>query len=274
LIIAIAKISETPVAERYLYIPSIALSLGLSAAFCVFLRKKGLRAIVICFASLIIGLYSAGTLRRVMVWTDNVRLWTNATQKAPNQGLPWTELGMAYIVREKLDEALSCFHKAAKAKYDREGRSIAYSNIAMIHAKRHEWDTAKLFFQEAIRERETYPIPHYGLGLLYLEAIKQAKSIEEAMKVGRKAEKKFQDAVLMNPNYVKALWGLTKSQMTLGSLAERAGKSGLAVTQYFSAIGTFNDLLQVDPGFVSAHPRKTATVKRLQNRLEEKGIKK
>lgn len=268
LVIAVKKISENPVAERYLYLPSVALGLILGGLLCLGIERNRLRVFVIGLAVLTIGIYGVGTVRRGMIWTDNVRLWSDATQKTPNQGLPWTELGQAYIQDEKLDEALTSFHRAIKSDYDREGRSIAHNNIGMVHLRRGELDEAESHFKTAIRERQKYPTPHYGLGLVYLKKTQDTQSVKEASQRAQYAAERFTFAVRLNPNYTKALWGLTKTQIVTGSLAEKAGEGELAVAQYRAALDTFKNLLQIDPQFSSRHPSQAQSMEKLRGRLK------
>jgi tetratricopeptide (TPR) repeat protein len=219
-------------------------------------------------AIIIIAAYGAGTIRREIVWQDNVRLWSDATRKAPSQGLPWTELGMAYTAKGKLDEALSCFRTAIEANYDNEGRSVAYNNIGMIHLRQHRLDEAEPSFQAAIHQRPQYATPHYGLGLVSMEKASRMHTVQDAKKAVRDAVQEFEIAIRLHPNYVKALWGLTRAQMFLGNLAEKAGTPKTAIQEYRTALSTFERLVQIDPKFPTAHPSPTASIQKLRARLD------
>jgi Tfp pilus assembly protein PilF len=268
LAVVVLKLSETPVAERYLYLPSIGFCFLLGALFCCAIEKKRLPWAPIGMAIIIIAGYGAGTLRRETVWQDNIRLWSDATRKAPDQGLPWTELGMAYTAKGKLDEALSCFRKAIQANYDNEGRSVAYNNIGMIHLRQHRVGEAESSFQAAIHQRPQYATPHYGLGLVSMEKASRIHTVQDAKKAVQDAVQEFQIAIRLHPNYVRALWGLTRAQMFLGDLAEKVGTPKTAIKEYRTALSTFERLVQIDPQFPTAHPSQTATIQKLRVRLD------
>jgi Tfp pilus assembly protein PilF len=267
LFIAVAKVSEAPVAERYLYIPSVGVALFLGGLFCRGAERKQLRKVVVTLAVVITGLYGTGTALRNLVWMDNIRLWTDAANKSPNQGLPWAELGMEYNTRNDLDHALSCFHKAVAADYDQEGRSITHSNIGMVHLRRAELEKAETHFQEAIRQRETYATPYYGLGLTALEMAGKAQSPNDAMKQAESATRHFGKAVALDPGYTKAFWGLTRSYVILGDTANKEGDTKRADTLYRLAIQAFESLVRIDPRFPLEHARQAEAIEQLRARI-------
>ena len=92
-------------------------------------------------------------------------------------------------------------------------------------------------------------------------------SLEEIRKQAMYAMKNFEKAIALNPNYTKALWGLTRTHVITGDLAKRERKSQLAVNQYRLALKTFESLNKVDPKFAFAHPKKTAAMEKLKAQL-------
>jgi tetratricopeptide (TPR) repeat protein len=266
--VAFLKISEAPVAERYLYIPSVGYAIFLGGLFCLGAEKTPIhRKIVIGCALLLLGLYGIGTIHRNLVWSDDVRLWSDAVRKSPHEGLPWTELGMAYNANNDTANALSCFQNAIAANYDREGRSIAHNNLGMIYLREKDIEMAKTHFQASIRERPGYPTPHYGLGLAHMEGVNRAASLEAAKTQAEKAAEAFRKAIDLNPNYIRALWGLIRSYAAMGDLAQKEGDTRAAVTKYRSAIQTFDNLTRIDGKFSTAHPKKAALVENLRKNV-------
>src|SRR5262249_30687499 len=104
LAIAIWRISETPVAERYLYLPTIGLCLLVPYVFGRMIenlreRPAARRAAVagsLAAGALLFGSFALASIERNETWKDNLSLWTDTVAKAPNQGLPHLHLGLAY----------------------------------------------------------------------------------------------------------------------------------------------------------------------------------
>jgi hypothetical protein len=268
LFIAVAKVSEAPVAERYLYIPSVGIALFLAGLFCRGVEKKYVRTAAVTLTVLVTGLYGAGTVLRNLVWMDNIRLWSDAAKKSPNQGLPWAELGMEYNTNNDLDNALSCFYKAVAADYDQEGRSITHSNIGMVHLRRGELEKAETHFREAIRQRDTYATPYYGLGLTALEMAGRATSPNDPINQAESATRHFGKAVQLDPTYTKAFWGLTRSYLILGDIANKGGDAKRAGMIYRLALEAFDKLIRIDPRFPSEHPQQAQVMKQLRARMD------
>jgi tetratricopeptide (TPR) repeat protein len=266
--IAMAKISEAPVAERYLFLPSVGLSVFLGGLFCLAAGLRYGKKLFVAGAVLLVGFYSAGTLHRNRVWQDDVRLWSDAVEKVPDQGLPWTELGMAQTARNDLDGARLSFEKAVAVDYDSEGRSIAYNNLGMIHLRRQDLEKAEGYFKKSIQERQTYPTPYYGLGLIGLERSRKDLPREQAKQEGRHAADAFMKAIKLNPTYTKALWGLVQSYVVLGDIATAEGNPSEADRNYRSAAKTFDDITRIDGQFVSQHPEKAAFIEQIKKRRQ------
>jgi Tfp pilus assembly protein PilF len=265
--VALFNISETPVAERYLFLPSVGFSLLLGGIVALGLEKPGTKKLLMGAMVLGIGLYGAGTIHRNLVWVDNVRLWSDATQKSPDQGLPWNQLGTAYNTRKDLEKASTCFENAISADYDREGRSIAHNNLGMIYLKKEDIETAESHFHASIREREAYATPYYGLGLATMRRIKKGVSLDAASKYAEDAIDSFKEAISLNPRYVKAFWGLVRAYAAAGNVAKQRGQSDLASRQYNSAIQTFDELTRMSPQFYENHPEYEAYVDSLKKNL-------
>jgi tetratricopeptide (TPR) repeat protein len=175
---------------------------------------------------------------------------------------------MAYHTKGDTQKALTCFEKAIAANYDREGRSIAHSNLGMIYLQRGNMEKAGIHFRASIEERESYATPHYGLGLAGLEKVKKATTLEEARNHITGAISSFRKAIALNPRYLKALWGLASAYGISGDIANREGKTVAAVKQYEAAIETFEKLTRIDPQFPRTHPQKAAYIEGIRKSLK------
>jgi Flp pilus assembly protein TadD len=177
LFVAVANVARTddgvgmaaaafPVAERYLYLPSVGLGLILGSMFCALLSLNRQRTAIAATVALI-AVYSAATLERGMVWNNNIRLWTDATEKVPNHGSPWNQLGRAYFAIGDDENALPAFARALELLKTSESRFKISHNIGTIYLRKRDLGQAESHFRFALDARRELAEPHYGLGLIY-----------------------------------------------------------------------------------------------------------
>ncbi len=214
IMVAAMKISETPLAERYLYIPSLSFSLLIGYVFLYIplrLRDSAKMAassrwIIAILILVLLTVFSIMTMRRNTIWKDDILFWEDLVRKSPDQGLPHLNLGLAYSENDRHDDAEREYRLAIKSKYDDEGRSTAYNNLGNIYLNNKDFDNAEHCFKTAISIRRNYSTPYYSMGLSlfrrYLEEARAGKRpdiklIEEAMQYLGKA-------IQLNPQYVKA----------------------------------------------------------------------
>ena len=243
LAIAFFQISEAPVAERYLYIPSIAFCLllgyvgfvklpewlsrrreasdastvpaeaeraeGLSSATGVSSALTPIVAVVAVATLALGGVYAAMTIRREHDWRTDLAFWTDGVAKSPNEGLPHLHRGLALANLGRGDEAEAEYRMAIdpNVEYDVEGRSTALNNLGMLYMGKNQLDQADEFFERAIRMRPEYATPYYGIGVTAMrrgQAQGRAGQVEEAKGNFEKSEAYFTRAIELNPQYVKA----------------------------------------------------------------------
>ncbi|MCK5180380.1 MAG: tetratricopeptide repeat-containing protein, partial [Candidatus Omnitrophica bacterium] len=128
LAVAITYISETPLALRYLYFPSVGFVILLGYLLRVdrigFSSKVPFGQKIKCALFLFIFIfYQYVNAGQILIWKDDISLWSSVTQKTPEAGLPHSELGRAYILAGRPQEAIEEYKKALAMKYDNEGKS-------------------------------------------------------------------------------------------------------------------------------------------------------
>jgi tetratricopeptide (TPR) repeat protein len=252
LAIALRRISEAPLAERYLYLPSLALSFVIGAVLSAGLKARSIRlpAVVMVFA--VACAYGYGTVLRGLVWQNNIALWSDTVEKEPESGLAWGHLGKAYMETKgsiDLDKALECYEKAVKVYDDAEGRSISLNSIAAIYATWGENEKAIKHWKAAIAERPSYPSPYFNIGNIYAHKVEQIAKQEKRIdfKLLLEAQSYLQRAIQLDPRYRKALLRLARCQMQAGiyhSLFKQQGEPALDAFQ--QARQTARRLIEVD----------------------------
>jgi len=114
IVVALTKMTWTPYAERYLYIPSVFFSIGFIALCYMVLNKINKMCWVFPLSLLIILPAAYVTLQRTFVWQDNLTLMQDTVNKSPQFGVVRNELAFALINNGREEEAAKHLEIAQK----------------------------------------------------------------------------------------------------------------------------------------------------------------
>jgi tetratricopeptide (TPR) repeat protein len=227
-----------PVAERYLYLPSIGVALLFGIAFCISYSTKW-RRYAILGLGLLVAVYAVGTVDRGITWTSNLRLWADTVKKAGNTGLPWNALGQAYYVDANYDKALQAWRRGLEVSPEPERRALINYNMGLVYYSRRELKQAEQYFRRALEESDRYPGPYHGLGLVFTNHAQRADGLAN----GRQqrddyieiAIRNFQQALILDSERHSTRLYLAYVLNTHGQLLEGDGILDLALARYRSA---------------------------------------
>jgi tetratricopeptide (TPR) repeat protein len=123
----IAKIDL--VTEKPLYLAWFGPALALGACLAALLDAASSRAVqrlaTAATATLLCALAGA-SLWRASLWRDPIRLWEDATTKAPGKSRCWNNLGMAYLTARRDAAAVAAFERAVRVD---PGNEVASTNL-------------------------------------------------------------------------------------------------------------------------------------------------
>ncbi len=170
---------------------------------------------------------------------------------------PYTQfaLGIFYFNKEKYDLSIDHYKKCLELKPD---FTSVRNNIGLAYLKKGDYDSAISFF-ESLNDNFVYATPHYPLFNLG-----QAYYYKKEYKT---AEKYFQQALEIEPEYVIAIHWLGRTQLELGKTADAITSLNKAI--YFNpsvleiyfdlgrafqvqgakdkAVGAFQRVIEIDP---------------------------
>lgn len=206
-------------AERYLYLPSIALCFVLNDFFTRWEKKRG-----IALCSLLI-LFSGLTFVRNFDWKNEITLWTKTALQAPGSFVAHNNLGSHYLTKGLYNSSFDEISHALRLKPDFVD---AYTNLGALFEKRKMWEQAQKAYEKAIQLNPNHAAAHCNLGNIYL-------------KLGdrRKAMELYQRSKEINSLFYIAYYNIGNIRFEEGDLVE-------AETQYQKA-------LSIQPYFVNAH---------------------
>jgi Tfp pilus assembly protein PilF len=135
----------------------------------------------------------------------------------PDDHITQFDIGLVYLYRDRYDQAIQYLQRAITLKPD---FAPAINSLGNAYLSKGEWDKAIETYQRII-EDVFYGTPHFALSNMGL-AYYQKKDYAEA-------EKQFQEALKMNPDFVNALAGLATTYMAMGRYDDAIAKLDRAV---------------------------------------------
>ena len=225
--------------ERFLYLPSVA-TCFIYAIIVTYLLEKTRTSILfqkLIYITVVVltVTFSFATLILNFTWRTDLSLWSHAVLKSPDNYMARLNLGAAYLITEKYNQATKEFATAieqSRFKYvSPDGVYLTKLDLAKIHTETGALDMAMAEIKEAMSiAQATHINPfavHDKLGLLYA-------------KLGRKgeAEEHFRKALTTNINFVPSYYNL-------GVVYFEEGK-------FDDAKKLFQHALSLDPDFAHA----------------------
>jgi tetratricopeptide (TPR) repeat protein len=163
--VVLADISVTPVAERYLYLPSVGLALLVGLALTrrpAALRQRAAGAAVVA----VLVLLAIATVVRNRVWHDELSLWSDVTAKERRWALPHMNLGLALADAGRLDEAETAYRAALAARASPTTTRDVHVNFGHLQLRRGQLDEALALFTRA-NAMAPHASAYYGLGAVH-----------------------------------------------------------------------------------------------------------
>jgi tetratricopeptide (TPR) repeat protein len=235
-VIGLMQVGQQALADRYMYVPLIGLSIMLAWGTTDLLpRFPSRRTVLAGCATVVMGILIYVTWIQVSYWHDSVSLFAQTVRVTSNNYLAHNNLGVALHLQGRYDEAAANYAEAVRIKPDFE---LAHKNLvsALTSAgkpdKAAEAELARgtmfgqqgnagqaiTHFNEALRLKPNYVDAHNNLGIVLAM---QGKSGE--------AEDHFREAIRINPNFADA-------HGNLGLILEKQGNTADAVSHFAQAV--------------------------------------
>ena len=178
-VLYIPALGENTFAERYLYLPSVGfvmlLSIAIEKVNQFKIAKQFTGVIIVLILTIMVGLYSIGTIKRNHIWRDDYSLWLDTVKKSSDGYIPHNNLGLAYYNKGLVDKAIEHYQIALKL---RPNFAEAFNNLGIAYQIRGLLDKAIEHYLTAIILRPDFPEPLYNLGTAYYNKGILDKAIE------------------------------------------------------------------------------------------------
>lgn len=134
LLISVANLTWTPLAERYLYMPCAIFCIFIPALLYSFFHDKQLSntifptLIIIC----LLFIFTYSTVNRNMVWQNNITLFNNTLLNSPNFYLAQNALMYSLKEKGRFDESRALLMSIKAPEGSKSGGKLIDSNQAMV----------------------------------------------------------------------------------------------------------------------------------------------
>lgn len=141
-------------------------------------------------------------------YTLALREFLDAEKLFTRDPLLHNDLGLTYRAKDELDLAIDHFKKAIEIKPD---YAPARNNLGTVYLAKEEWDEAIKCFRQLTGDL-LYATPHYPLSNMGFAYYKK--------KAYPRAEEFYLDALKIQPGFVYALRGLSKTYVAMERIAD------------------------------------------------------
>lgn len=129
IVVRLAALNWTPVAERYLYIPAAFISIGVTGIVIRKAVNSGREKLFFIFIAGVVIFFAGATFNRNVIWRDNLSLYRDAVAKSPEFGDIHNELGIELLKRGDCTSARKHFEIAMKRSTRPLIRELAELNM-------------------------------------------------------------------------------------------------------------------------------------------------
>jgi tetratricopeptide (TPR) repeat protein len=219
------KIPDAPLAERYLYLPSVGLSLLAGDLVARLWARASARArpAIASGLGLLLLAAGAGTVRRNPVWHDDIALWTDTEPKSRVSGMAARGLGTAYQQTGRAADARAAFERALGRRNSPRGLQVIHNNLGTLAMYDGDYAAARRHYEAALAANPNGADTLFNLGLAVLQG--GGRSPESA----RAALPYYQRAQRLDPHDPDVEAALAQAYSILGDGAAAAQHASRAL---------------------------------------------
>lgn len=210
-----------PVADRFMYLPSVGLCLwlGVIAANCFAQKNSALRKFSIGTAILLAVFLAQQSFSYSRTWQNEITLWSHAIKAIPTAFYPYRQRAQVFLVQKKYAQAIADFNTAVELK---PAFAPAYFNRATAYRAMEKLDLALADYTRAIEIDPTYPDPYNNRAIVYDLSGNKQQALAD-----------FNKFIELAPDQIEAYFN--------------RGKLLLSMKQFADALNDFNIFLSKRP---------------------------
>jgi tetratricopeptide (TPR) repeat protein len=180
-VIGLVQVGLQARADRYTYLPSIGVALGIAWGIPFLIKRENMRKKILFPAgTIVLAILAVLTWKQCGYWKNNIELFNHALQVTKdnalahnNRGSAYAELGQYRLAIQDFNEAISLNRNYIKA----------YNNRGIIYGGLGRYQPAIEDFNKAISLKEDYADAYYNRGTIYGGLGQYQLAIEDFNKV-------------------------------------------------------------------------------------------
>ncbi len=218
-LVAVFSIAATPLAERYLFIPSIGYCVLTGYLFYIFYeQKKRYKTISMALLPGILIIFLLFNIQRQDVWDNRLALWSDTAVKSSDTAFTHSNYGKALHDEGLYEKAITEYMTALdpEVKDTDRGRAMTSNNLSLVYIEIGEYQKAEYWLEKAREYDEYYLNTYYHLGLInYIRG-----EVTGSRDGYSKAEEHLRMVLSKSPRHAKARLLLAKVYLSRGKIAE------------------------------------------------------
>jgi protein O-mannosyl-transferase len=266
----------TFVADHYQYLacigPMALAAAGMEAGLGRLAWRKPFLQPALCAALLLT--LGALTWKQCGMYANNKTLWQTTVRLSPNSWMAQYNLGNAFRLEDRMDEAFLHYQKAFEINPD---NAEFHNNLGIVLLQNGRVKEAITQYREALQIDPNFAEAHYNLGNIFLKKGRVDEAITQ-----------FRQALQIKPDFAEAHYNLGNALLQMGKVdegifhyrkaleinpayAEARNNLGSALLQkggVDEAISQYQEALHINPGYADAHRNLGLALAR-KGRLDE-----
>ena len=181
-VMQLIPLGSSLVADRYVYLPYIGLSVILASLSSKFLegdRSVHAKNIFNGLVLIWVFLLAVRSHTQAKVWSNDGTLWSNFLKMYPNSDMGYGKLGIYYADRGDLEKAMECFNKEVELAPDFYS---GYTNRGLLFEELGDYEKAFNDLDRAIELRDDFAMSRINRGLAYLNTGRPEKALLDFQK--------------------------------------------------------------------------------------------
>jgi hypothetical protein len=179
-VIGLVQAGSQGMADRYTYLPSIGIAVGLAWGIpLLFRREYTHRKILFPVAIAVLIIMTFLTWHQCGYWKNSIELFNHALQATKHNVWAHNNLGLALLNEGKIEEAINHYNKAVSMKND---DADIYYNRGLAYLKRHKYQPAIEDFNKAVELKPDYILAYNNRAAIYFNQGNNEPGCRDAQK--------------------------------------------------------------------------------------------